>query len=92
MTIESNNKQTGLESFFPSLIDIDKDLPKPKKENIITTTTTTTTILIQRRSPTSDIWICNSCTFTGDKWFMEKHLCKQNITNNFAKAAQQFQE
>ena len=24
----SNNKQTGLESFFPSLINIDKCLPK----------------------------------------------------------------
>jgi hypothetical protein len=23
-------------------------------------------ILIQRRSPNSDIWICNSCTWTGD--------------------------
>jgi hypothetical protein len=78
----TNSKQTGLELFFPSLIDIDKCFfDKPKKENIITTTT----ILIQRRSPNSDIWICNSCTWTGDKWFMEKHPCKQNVKNNFAR-------
>ena len=63
----------------------DKGLSKPKKENIIT-------ILIQRRSPTSDIWICNSCTWTGDKWFMEKHPCRQNVKNNFAKIVQRFQE
>ena len=73
-----SNKQTGLESFFP-LINIDKGLTnKDKKENIIT-------ILIQRRSPNSDIWICNSCTWTGDKWFMEKHPCRQNVKNNFAR-------
>ena len=75
-TTESN-KQTGLESFFP-LINIDQGLTKNKKENIIT-------ILIQRRSPNSDIWICNNCTWTGDKWFMEKHPCRQNIKNNFAR-------
>ncbi len=79
-TTESN-KQTGLESFFPSsLININKDLSKPRKENILT-------ILIQRRSPNSDIWICNNCTWTGDKWFMEKHPCRQNINNNFARVA-----
>ena len=46
------------------------------------------TILIQKRSPNSDIWICNNCTWTGDKWFMEKHPCRQNVNNNFAKVAQ----
>ena len=81
----NKSQQTGLESFFP-LINIHKDLTKNKKEkNIIT-------ILIQRRSPTSDIWICNSCTWTGDKWFMEKHQCRQNVKNNFARVAQRFQE
>ena len=89
-TSTRSNKQTGLESFFPSLINIldkdkNKDLSKPKKENIIT-------ILIQRRSPNSDIWICNNCTWTGDKWFMEKHPCRQNVNNNFAKVAQQLKQ
>jgi len=76
----NKSQQTGLESFFP-FININKDLPKKKKENVIT-------ILIQRRSPNSDIWICNNCTWTGDKWFMEKHPCRQNVNNNFAKVAQ----
>jgi hypothetical protein len=89
--IYNKSQQTGLESFFPSLINIlDKDknkgLIKNKKEKKVVT------ILIQRRSPNSDIWICNNCTWTGDKWFMEKHPCRQNINNNFAKVAQQFHE
>jgi len=80
----TSNKQTGLESFFPSLINIDKDLTnKNKKENVVVT------ILIQRRSPNSDIWICNNCTWTGDIWFMEKHPCRQNINNNFARVQKQ---
>ena len=70
----TTNKQTGLESFVPSI-----DKPKPKKENNVVT------ILIQRRSPNSDIWICNNCTWTGDRWFMEKHPCRQNVKNNFAR-------
>jgi hypothetical protein len=76
-TIIDNNKQTGLETFFPSL-------PKHKKENNVVTT-----ILIQRRSLNSDIWICNNCTWTGDIWFMEKHPCRQNIKNNFARVQKQ---
>ena len=75
--ISTKSQQIGLESYFP-LINIDKGLPKPKKENIVT-------ILIQRRSPNSDIWICNNCTWTGDNWFMEKHPCRQNVKNNFAR-------
>ncbi len=66
----NDNKQTGLASFFPSI-------SKPKQKTI--------TILIQRRSPNSDIWICNDCTWTGDKWFMEKHQCRHNVKNNFAR-------
>jgi hypothetical protein len=31
------------------------------------------------------MWICNNCTWTGDKWFMEKHPCRQNVKNNFAR-------
>ncbi|MGE0243273.1 MAG: hypothetical protein AB7P56_05045 [Nitrososphaeraceae archaeon] len=62
-TTTKSNKQTGLESFFPS-INIDKNLPKPKKEKNVVT------IFIQRCSPNSDIWICNNCTWTGDKFFM----------------------
>jgi hypothetical protein len=68
MTITTDNKQTGLELFFPSI-----DKPKP------------ITILIQRRSPNSDTWICNSCTWTGDRFFMENHSCRHNIKNNFAR-------
>ncbi len=93
MTIINNNKtsntskQTGLESFFPSsscssstsLINIDQGLIENKKEKKVVT------ILIQRRSPNSDIWICNNCTWTGDIWFMEKHPCRQNVKNNFAR-------
>lgn len=70
MTTESKQQQqTGLELFFPSI-----NKPKPKKENNVVTT-----ILIQRRSPNSDIWICNNCTWTGDLFFMEKHPCRQNV-------------
>jgi frataxin-like iron-binding protein CyaY len=78
----TKSQQIGLESFFP--------LSSEKKTSTIASvkTTTNTTILIRRRSANSDIWICNSCTLTGDKWFMEKHPCKQNVTNNFAKVAQ----
>ena len=83
--ISTKSQQIGLESFFP-LINIDKGLIENKKEKNVVT------ILIQRRSPNSDIWICNNCTWTGDKWFMEKHPCRQNINNNFAKVAQRFQE
>lgn len=76
MTIDNKtstrSKQTGLESFFPSLIYKGKNLPKPKKENLIT-------ILIQRRFPNSNTWICDNCTRTGDKFFMENHPCRQNI-------------
>ena len=88
MTIDnkkSNSQQTGLESFFP-LINIDQGLIENKKEKKIVT------ILIQRRSPNSDIWICNNCTWTGDIWFMEKHPCRHNIRNNFAKVAQRLQQ
>jgi hypothetical protein len=67
---DTNNKQLGLESFFPSI-----SKPKPK----------TITILIQRRSPNSDTWICNNCTWTGDRFFMENHPCRQNIKNNFVR-------
>ena len=83
MTIENktstNSQRMGLESFFPLLYE---------KEPITITATPVTTILIRRRSVNSDIWICNSCTLTGDKWFMEKHPCRQNMNNNFAKVAQ----
>ena len=79
--ISSKSQQIGLESFFP-LINRDKGLIKNKKQKNLVT------ILIQRRSPNSDIWICNNCTWTGDKWFMEKHPCRQNMNNNFAKVAQ----
>jgi hypothetical protein len=78
----TTDKQTGLESFFP-FPSIDK--PKSNSKPI-------TTILIQRRSPNSDIWICNNCYWTGDIWFMEKHPCRQNVKNNFAKVIQRFQE
>ena len=83
MTVD--DKKSILNSFFPLL--------SCKKGSTATVTpATTTTILIRRRSPNSDTWICNSCTWTGDKWFMEKHPCKQNVRNNFAKVAQRFQE
>jgi hypothetical protein len=74
MIIDNNesNKQTGLEYFFPSSLP---DKPKPKP----------ITILIRRRSPNSDTWICNNCTWTGDRFFMENHPCRQNIKNNFAR-------
>ena len=83
--IYNKSQQVGLESFFP-LINIDKGLIENKKEKKVVT------ILIQRRSPNSDIWICNNCIWTGDKWFMEKHPCRQNINNNFAKVAQRLQQ
>jgi hypothetical protein len=31
---------------------------------------------IYRKYPGSDIWGCNLCKFTGDKWFMLKHPCR----------------
>ena len=31
---------------------------------------------INRIAPYSDIWICDDCTFRGDKWFMLGHTCK----------------
>jgi len=89
---ELNSKYSDLASFFPltftnsgSKESIDQSKQKNK-------TRVKKTILILRRSSNSDIWICNSCTLTGDRWFMEKHLCKQNITNNFAKVAKRFQD
>jgi hypothetical protein len=33
---------------------------------------------ISRIHPHSDIWKCDCCNFTGDKWFMAKHPCKNN--------------
>ena len=33
---------------------------------------------IHRKYPSSDIWGCNLCKLTGDKWFMLKHPCKNN--------------
>src|SRR5215208_247641 len=85
----------GLEYFFSLCTDtgskdgIDRSKQKNKSAKV---TAIKKTILIQRRSFNSDIWICNGCTLTGDRWFMEKHLCKHNITNNFAKVAQRFQD
>ena len=82
MTIDnkkSNSQHIGLEAFFPLLRE---------KKSSTAAPVTTTAILIQRRSPNSDIWICNCCTWTGDKWFMEKHPCRQNVSSNFAKVAQ----
>ena len=83
--ISTKSRQIGLELYFP-LINIDKGFIENKKEKKVVT------ILIQRRSPNSDIWICNNCTWTGDKWFMEKHPCRQYIRNNFAKVAQRLQQ
>ena len=72
-----DDKQLGLKSFFPSLPDKPKIKPKP----II--------LEIKRRSHFSDTWICNNCTWTGDRWFMQKHPCRQNIKNNFARVQKQ---
>ena len=33
---------------------------------------------IHRRSPHSDIWICDNCSWTGDIHFMKIHPCKYN--------------
>jgi hypothetical protein len=89
---EPNPEYSDLASFFSltftssGLIE-DIDYSKQKNKTIVKKT-----ILIQRRTSNSDIWICNSCTVTGDRWFMEKHPCKQNVRNNFAKVANRFQE
>jgi hypothetical protein len=92
---ELNSEYAGLESFFPLLYndselkernDQVKQKSKPGRKGTIINKT----ILIQRRNSNSDIWICNSCTLTGDRWFMEKHSCKQNVTNNFAKSSTTF--
>jgi hypothetical protein len=92
---ELNSEYAGLESFFPLLYndselkernDQVKQKSKPGRKGTIINKT----ILIQRRNSNSDIWICNSCTLTGDRWFMEKHPCKQNVTNNFAKSSTTF--
>lgn len=89
---ELSSKYSDIASFFPltcinsgSKEGIDQSKQKNKA-------TIKKTILIRRRSSISDIWICNSCTLIGDRWFMEKHPYKQNVTNNFAKATQHFQE
>ncbi|HEX2409386.1 MAG TPA: hypothetical protein VHJ38_19455 [Nitrososphaeraceae archaeon] len=37
---------------------------------------------IYRKYPNSDIWACEDCNFTGDKWFMHKHPCKYNNNKN----------
>ena len=94
----SNCITSVLKSFFPSLlsnnsrlkeqIDQSKHNNKSERNGKIVKNS----ILIQRRSPNSDIWICNSCTWIGDIWFMEKHPCIQNIRNNFAKVAQRLQQ
>jgi hypothetical protein len=89
---EPNPEYSDLASFFP-LLCIDsrskESIDQSKQNN---KTTVKKTILIQRRSSNSDIWICNSCNLTGDRWFMEKHPCKHNVRNNFAKVAQLFQK
>ncbi len=36
---------------------------------------------IDRVHPHSDRWLCYNCTMRGDKWFMMKHPCKNNINN-----------
>ena len=87
-----NSQSIGLKSFFPPLkyntkLQRGNNQKKSDKKSIVTTI-----FLIKRRSLNSDIWICNSCNWTGDRWFMEKHPCRQNVKNNFAKIAQQFQE
>ena len=94
---EPNLEYASLDSFFP-LLSIDStlkqriDQSKQKNKSTRKGTTIKKTILIRRRSSKSDIWICNSCTLTGDRWFMEKHPCKQNVSTNFAKVAQRFQD
>jgi len=40
---------------------------------------------IRRRSPKSDVWICNNCKLSDDIYFMKNHPCKNNIKNNFEK-------
>ena len=94
---EPNSEYSDLVSFFPLLYATDSKLKeqmnesKQNNKSEINGKTVRKTILIQRRSSNSDIWICNSCTLTGDRWFMEKHPCKQNVRTNFAKVAQRFQ-
>lgn len=48
-------------------------------------------LLIQRMHPTSGKWICNNCSWTGDRFFMEIHPCKHNIKNNFERVAQRIE-
>jgi hypothetical protein len=33
---------------------------------------------INKVYPKSDLWFCNNCTLTDDKWGMMSHLCKYN--------------
>ncbi len=79
---QPNSEYTDLESFFPLKMNRQS---KQNNKSDISGKSIKKMFLIQRRSSNSDIWICNSCTWTGDRWFMEKHPCKQNISNNFAK-------
>ena len=85
---KSNSEYLDIESFFPSLLSNDSGLKeqmnhsKQNKKSEINGKTIKKTILIQRRSPNSDIWICNNCTWTGDKWFMENiHVDRIYVIN-----------
>jgi hypothetical protein len=93
---EPNSKNGDLEYFFSLYTDTGskEDIEQSEQKNKSTKEgkTIIKIILIQRRNSNSDIWICNSCTLTGGRWFMEKHPCKQNINSNFAKVAQRFQD
>jgi len=37
---------------------------------------------LYRIQTNSDTWACKSCKFTGDKWFMHNHPCKDNNNKN----------
>ena len=68
-----------------------KNLLRKKKEQQSKKSRQKEYILIQRMHPTSGKWICNSCSWTGDRFFMEIHPCKRNIKNNFEKVAQRLE-
>jgi len=83
------NQSNSIQQQYPNNNNAFIVSPKDKVEKIENLETTSYTSYrpdrigpLHRRYAHSDIWACDNCTFTGDWWFMEKHLCKNNNNKN----------
>ena len=76
----STNHSTGLKNSVISVIPVIDARSKNTKtiENIDKILPQFDEDKLYRKWTGGDIWGCNSCNDRGDRWYMQKHPCKDN--------------